>query len=132
MEEKRNYQLTFLASGNLSEKERENLIENIKKLFSKKGEVLKIEKAKKINLSYPIKKEKEAFLGTIVFKCLPQDLEGLKNDLAKEKELLRYLLIKKQEKERVKGKEKLQEKKVSVPEKKVELKKIEEKLEEIL
>lgn len=137
MAEKINYELTFLLSPELNQEEVEEFLKKINSSILGIGEVLGSEKFQKINLSYPIEKKDKAFLTVMEFRAEPAQIEGFRNQLEKEKNILRFLLIKKKEtKERIKRRKiKKEEKPKAGPvrtKKKVELEKIEEKLEEIL
>jgi len=138
------YELTYLISPELKEEELKDFSQKIGSLISKVGKNGKSEAPKRITLAYPIQKKRGAFLATFEFSAEPKEAENLKKELAKEKQILRFLLIKKRGLEEIKeklkpafakapastkvsaGKEK------PIPEKKVELKEIEEKLEKIL
>lgn len=127
------YELTFLISPELKESELKDFSQKIDSLISKEGKITKSEEPKKINLAYPIQKKNEAFLAISEFSAEADKIESLKKKLGGEKEILRFLLIKKK---RVEKKLKPAPAIVSagkpIPEKKVELKEIEEKLEKIL
>lgn len=66
--EKKSYELYFIFSMNLSEEERENLINKFFDLIKTDGEIEKIDKWGKRRLAYPIKKEHEGFYVLINFK----------------------------------------------------------------
>ncbi len=134
------YQLAFLVSPNLNQSETEDFLKKIESLIQKGGEISQKEELKKIRLAYPIQKEKEAFFGFFEFKTTAEEIEILKTELKKEKNLLRFLIIKREakKKEQIKRTKKpeipLEPKEESdekLKEKKVELKNIEEKIEEI-
>lgn len=124
MEKENFYELSYLLDTDfkeISEKE-------ITDLISEKGKILEKSEKKKIKLAYPIKKKEEAFLETIIFLMKPKDVPFLKEGLEKKNQILRYLLLKKKKFPILETrKEPLEQK-----EKKVDLKKIEEKLEQIL
>lgn len=137
------YELTYLISPELNEGEIKDFFQKIDSLVSKTGKVTKSESPRKITLVYPIQKKGEAFLATFEFQSLPQEADNLKKELAKEKDILRFLLIKKRGPEKIKKRLRSAPLSVSTkalvskeekpkPVKKVELKKIEEKLEEVL
>lgn len=137
MIDKINYQLTYLISPELNLTEVEELLKKIESLILKFGKILKSENPKKIKLSYPIQKKREAFLNFLEFKGEVNQIDNLKKEVEKEKNILRYLLTKKKEIEKKIREPK--EVKIKTPEtkeikekKKVELKDIEEKLGEIL
>ena len=133
------YELTYLISPELNEGELKDFSQKIDSLISKIGKALKSKNPEKINLAYPIQKKGEAFLATFEFLAEPKEIESLKKVLEKEKQTLRFLLIKKKGVEEIKERLKpvsvkapAGKKEKLMPEKKVELKEIEEKLEKIL
>ena len=137
MADKINYQLTYLISPQLNSTEIEDFSKKIESLISKFGKILKLENPERMRLSYPIQKEKEAFLNSLEFEGETNQIDNLKKEIEKEKNILRYLLIKKKEiEEKIREPKEVKRKPVEtekpVEEKKVELKKIEEKLGEIL
>ncbi len=137
MPEKINYELTILVSPELNQEEAEDFLKKIESSILGIGEVLRSKKPKKINLSYLIKNRDKAFLTVTEFKTEPTQIETLKSQLEKEKDILRFLLIRRKEtqkkiKRRKIKKEEQPKIKVLKEKKKVELDQIEEKLEEIL
>jgi len=132
-----NYQLTYLISPELATAEVEEFLRKIESLVSKFGKILKSGKPERIKLSYPVQKKRESFLSFLEFKGEAGEIDNLKKEIEKEKNILRYLLIKKKETEekirkpkgikiKTEGRDQLRE------EKKVELEKIEEKLKELI
>ena len=66
---------------------------SIKKVFAKNGIVVTDEKPlQKIQLTYPIKKYSQGFLGLFKFQALPAVLPVLFDNLKLEKNILRYLV----------------------------------------
>jgi len=128
----RYYELTYLISPDLTEKEAQVFSEEINSFLQEKGGILdENKKIIKKNLGYPIQKQKTAFLKTLTFYFNPVKLPDLKKKLEEEKNILRFLLMKK------KLPEKVQKPEMKLPSlkekpKKVEIKDIEKKLEEIL
>lgn len=136
----KNYELTFLITPEISEEEAKAFSQKIVSLIQEEGGVL-VGEANLLNkkLAYSIKKQTQAYLAVLFFQLEPQKLANLEKKLKAEKQILRYLILTK-----VPVKEKLVKAK-RVPklpisrkptpktkEKKVELKEIEKKLEEIL
>jgi small subunit ribosomal protein S6 len=130
-----NYELTYLISPELSEEEAKNIQEKTISLLQKEGGALnEVKLPIKKKLAYLIKKQREAFLCDFNFYLEPEKLGGLEKVLKSEKKILRYLILAKP-KIKITKVRKRQIKVISnVPakEKKVELKEIEKKLEEIL
>ena len=89
------YEATFLISPELSQEQLEDFLKNISSKIPEKKEVVK---PKRIILSYPVKKKKEAFLLVLEFKKEAKEAPELKKELEKEKSILRLLVIKKEEK----------------------------------
>jgi len=135
------YELTCLISPDSSEKDLKNLIQGIKNFIANEKGVLKKEtNPVKQELGYPIKEKNEAFLVNFTIELNPESLERLEKDLKEKKEILRYIiLVRKSEKEiPIKTKKKPEElivdkkeEEIKRPEK-IELEKIDEKIEEIL
>lgn len=120
----KNYELAFLISPDLTETEVSEFFNKIESLI--KGQVTKKQEPTRIKLCYPILKKKEAFICVLEFTT--DDLGNLQNELKKEKNILRFLLIQKlKEKQRLAPRREISPK----PEK-VEIDKIEEKLEQVL
>jgi len=128
------FELTYLISPELSEEELKSLNEKINSLIQKGGGVLnEVGLPIKKKLAYPIKKKSEAFLVSSTFYLEPMGLKNLEKELEAEKKILNYLILAKKLLRKVtitvKPKKPIKPK----PEiKKVELKEIEKKLEEIL
>jgi len=95
MEDKTNYELTFLISPELNQQELGDFLKKLESLILKTGQIEKRGEPKKIFLNYLIQKKKEAFFGFFEFKSAPEEIEALKQNLEKEKDILRFLLIKK-------------------------------------
>jgi ribosomal protein S6 len=138
------YELTYLIKADLTEEKAKALQEKIISLVQEEGGILnEANSPLKRKLAYPIKKEGQAYLATLKFQLKPDRLVSLEKKIESEKEILRYLILTKKKAEVVpeavkaipvsrKG-----EKAPSIPSvkqapKKVELKEIEKKLEEIL
>jgi ribosomal protein S6 len=122
----RYYQLTYLLSPELKKEEVEKIENELKSFFQKEGIFDKIEPPLKRGLFYPIKKKNEALLGSIYFYLETQKIKMLEKKLKNEEKILRYLITGEKAPKKIKV-----EKKTAKP-KKVELKEIEKKIEEIL
>lgn len=135
------YELTYLASPELSETEAKEFQQKINSSVQNKGGILDFSSEPfRINLKYPIKKNNEAYLITLLFNLKQEDIQGLEKEIKTEGKILRFILfskIKAKEPE-IEIEEMPKEKDIAEPgitkktEKKVELKDIEKKLEEIL
>lgn len=124
----RYYELAYLISSKVNQQELQEIQERvIGKIKELEGILDEENPALKRNLAYEIKGEKAAFLVSLIFFLEPEKISKLKERIEKEDKILRYLIIQKKA-----PKEKLLEVKRPKKPKKVELEKIEEKLEEIL
>lgn len=129
----RNYELTYLISPDFSEEELKNLENKIASFIQEEVGVLnQAAPFSKKRLYSPIKKKTLAFLSTLSFNFAQEKLAILEKKLKSEGQILRYLILAKPVvKEAAFPVKKLP--KIKKPaEKKVELKEIEKKLEEIL
>ena len=129
------YELAYLISPELPEEELKSLQEKINSLIQKGAGVLnEIKLPIKKKLAYPIKKQREAFLINFNFYLEPEKLGSLEKELKSEKKILRYLILAKPKSKIAKVRKRPTKiiPKIPVKEKKVELKEIEKKLEEIL
>ena len=89
-------------------------------------------------MAYPIEGQTQAYLVVLNFQLLPEKLAGFESKLKEEKQILRYLIVTKDpEKEKPKkprgvpGITPKPTETIPIKEKKVELKEIDKKLEEI-
>jgi len=136
----RYYELTYLISSNLPEKEAKVLQEKISALIlESQGALGETKELVKKKLEYPIRKQGAAYLAILNFHLNPEMVENLEKKLKSENQILNFIIL-------IKKPEKITEisKKISVSpisqesfkssekSKKVELKEIEKKLEEIL
>lgn len=131
----KNYELTYLISPQLSEEEAKSFQEKIASLIKGEAGVLEDQLMPvKRNLAYTIKKQNQAYLAVLDFKLEPEKLSNLQKKLKEDSQIIRYLLITKRArpKEMIETIRRRPRRVVSEKEKKVELKEIEKKLEEIL
>ncbi len=127
------YELTYLISPKLGNEEIRKIQEEIESFVTeKKGEILnrKIDPAKR-KLGYEVSGESEAYLASLVFTAYSPEINSLENIIKEKKELLRHILV---SKKNIKDKktEMAEKKREEKPAKKVELKEIDKKIEEIL
>jgi len=124
------YELTYLISPDLSEKEVFSFQEKIISLIQEAGGTLG-------EVKTPVRK-KMAYLATLNFHLSPEKLEILEKKLKSEGQVLRYIILNKpRSKPLTTFRKRTAEGNPTTPEKKVvggkvELKEIEKKLEEIL
>jgi len=138
----KNYELTYLISSELSEEEAKNLYQKIDSFIQEEGGVLgnKEKMVLRKKLAYPIKKQTQAYLVVSIFQLEPEKLANLEKKIKLENQVLRYLILTRKPAKEIVVKLRRRPKLVTekpvvarkVPEKKVELKEIEKKLEEIL
>ncbi len=150
------YELTYLISSEIKEEIIKELTEEINSFIQKeKGIITKSKSPFPETLAYPIKKQKTAFWVSSEFYLNPEKIEELRKKLKKKTEVLRFMLVSKKmpnkpafAKDSAGKKEKVATEPTALsseaqeerrrtdekekPEKKVELKEIEKKLEEIL
>ena len=141
------YEIDYLISADISEKEVSSLNEEIQALIKKEGGIIrKFIISPEKRLAYPIEKKIRAFLVTIILDLGVDKIKLITKELKDKVEIIRYLVLNKKDikeeireerKERKEGKKDKKElTKIVKPRKekkdKVELKEIEEKLEKIL
>lgn len=126
------YDLTYLISPRLANKEANDLSQKIIATIQQEGGLLdKIEMPFKVALEYPIAKEKTAWLSFLTFFLEPDKEKELHSKLGLENNILRSLCFVKKP-PRLRPKETKPKIPRKIAEKKVGLKEIEKKLEEIL
>ncbi|MFH1462117.1 MAG: 30S ribosomal protein S6 [bacterium] len=137
----KNYELTYLITPDLAEeqvKEFQNKVVSF--VQQEEGSLVGEGSFLRKKLAYPIKKRTQAYLAVLNFQLNPEKVANLEKNLKSEKQILRYLII---IKKKIKAGQKaprtplLHKKplvsKIKKPEeKKIELKEIEKKLDEIL
>ncbi len=135
----KNYELTYLIPSELSEEEAKEFQGRIASSIKEEGGILNGENSLlRKKLAYPIKKQFEAFLAVLDFQLEPERMTNLEKKLKSENQILRYLIVTKAKpkeallRKRRERKVTFEKPAVSKEEKKVELKEIEKKLEEIL
>ena len=124
------YELVYLVSPGLSESEVRDIQQELNSFIQEKGGVLDSSiLPEKIDLSYRIKKEIQAFLVSQSFYLKPEEVNNLDNKIKTENKILRFLLL---NKKKLKEEKAPRRRMIKKSEKKAELKDIEQKLEEIL
>jgi len=133
------YELVCLISPEINEEELATLSEKINSLIKEKGGILEKEISLiKKKLAYPIKKKSVAYLKVLNFQLENQRLEELKKEIISEKNILRLAILNKKiakikkERHKLPFRTEITPTTREKPKKKVELKEIEKKLEEIL
>jgi len=93
------YELTIVVSSKVNEKEKTTFLEKIKNLIEKsKGKIDSFKEWGKRTLAYPIKKEKEGVYFFWEIKIDEAKIQDLDRALKLNEAVLRYLIIKKEEK----------------------------------
>jgi len=154
------YELTYIISPDIAPEKVEAQAKEIESIIqSKEGNILKQSNPVAKTLSYPIKKRASGFLGVLEFQLEPEKITELKEIIAKDGKIVRHMIIIKESAElrkkmriktkpatalevepKIKVESKKEEKSfspkgpISYPEvkEKVELKDIEQELDEIL
>jgi len=133
----KNYEINCLVSVELGDREAKNFREKIISFIQKEGGILIGEAmiAKK-KLESAIKRNTLAYSVSLGFQLAPEKITGLEKELKADKSILRYLLLHHRPRKPAKEPRRLRrivKKTISkTTEPKVELKEIEQKLEEIL
>jgi len=133
----KNYELAYLISPDLSAKEAGDLSEKIASfVLELGGTVLNNTNPEKRKLGYSIKRKQEAFLGSLEFSILPEKINDFKKKIFSEKQILRHIIIVKAKErkmpEKIRRSAERQKILTDEKEKKVEIEKINEKIDEIL
>lgn len=101
------YETAFLISPNLEEEETEKVITQMADVISeKKGKMINEDRWGKRRLAYPIKKFEEAFYVFFHYEGDPEIPLELERRFKQTEEVLRYLTMKKTQKENVRRKKK--------------------------
>lgn len=135
------YELTFLMSS-LAEDKKEEVFQRVLEEIKKEGGEIKDKNIEKRSFVYPVKKNKDGFLATIIFSISKDKIHNIKDFVRKEENILRNIIIKreffKKDIETIEQKKpiaptKFTTKLTSKPKKeKTKLEDIDKKLEEIL
>ncbi len=130
------YKISFLVPQSLKDEEVQSIISEVEKIIQDQNGILLEEREKeKVKLGYEIKGTNHAFLASIKFQMEKEKVVGIKKKLQEKENILRVLLerkIEKTEKRKREVRPKPTKEKTTEKKTKVELKEIEEKLEEIL
>ena len=128
------YELNYLISGKVPEKEVPALVKKVESFLEKEGaKIEKINTSELIDLAYTIQNEDRAFLATMIFNIEKKKIESIIKLIKKESQILRHLVFKKKIVEEKEPRQKEEEDDSDdKKETKAELDKIEKKLEEIL
>ena len=99
----RNYDVSLIFSPLLAEQEVNDILQKLASLIQEKGGILGDQQIRgKRPLLAPIKKQKEGYLVTLAFTLAPEQLEGFEKECKENQHILRFLIAK-QAKKRFKG-----------------------------
>ncbi len=103
----RQYETVFLISPSLSEEDTKSLIQQMTDVVSKKkGKMVSAEEWGKRKLAYPIKKFEEAFYVLFHYEGDPDLPDELERRFKQTEAIIRYLTVRKETRENVRGKKK--------------------------
>lgn len=126
------YELIYSVPSDLSEPEVKSIQEKISSsIQNKEGLLDSSTPPEKVNFSYPVKKNTQAYLISLSFYLKPERISELEKEVKSENKILRFLISNKKKLKAIKAPRKPLVKKPE-KEKKAELKDIEQKLDEIL
>lgn len=92
------YELTAIIDSNIPDNEHPEVIDKIKKLIGKnEGEISSEENLGRKKLSYPIEKSLKGVFVCLEFNIEPKTIKAIEKELKLEKNIIRYLIIKKPE-----------------------------------
>ena len=92
------YELTTIIDSNIPDNEHPEIIDRIKKLIGdNEGEISSEENLGRKKLSYPIEKSLKGVFICIEFNTEPKTIKPIEKELKLDKDIIRYLLIKKPE-----------------------------------
>ena len=128
------YEIAFLTP-NISPKERTDIISKIEKNIKENNGEIENSFFEKKFFAYPVKKQTEGFLGSIIFSLENEKMKNFEKSLeGTEEKIIRKMIIKIKHESIKKIKEKEGEKPSfkDIKKEKVKIEKLDEKLEEIL
>ncbi len=136
------YEINILISPELTQEEVSSFVAAMENQLQDSGKILSETKTERKRLAYPIKDEEEAWFS--FFSFFPKENENLKElfdliekKLKEEKKILRYFIVKRDER-KAEARKETRHRKEKEPEKEparmteVELKEVEEKINELL
>jgi len=87
------YELMFILDPDLSDEEREKIIERVKSEI--RGEVLNVEEWEKRKLAYKINRKTEGYYVVILFQTTGDTLKELDQFLKLQEGILRHMIVRK-------------------------------------
>jgi len=125
------YELAYLLSIDTAEEALDEIVGKIETILkTEKAKIIKLEKPRKIHLSYPIQGQEGAFLMSHRFQTEQEKIINLKQSIEKMPEIIRLLIVKRQPFSPERPKEKPIKKENSKAE--IEVGDIEKELDEVL
>jgi len=93
-ENKKEYELAYLLTPDVSEDKIEAEVSELKDLIAKNGgDVIQANLPEKRHLAYPVKKQNFAYFGVVYFNSDTGNLDKIKKALVFYKKILRHLLL---------------------------------------
>lgn len=88
------YELTYIITPEVTSQEAESKAKEIETIIqSKEGVILRQANPNARALAYPIKKSASGFMGVIEFQIEPENLDTLKTETAKDGKVIRQMLV---------------------------------------
>ena len=88
------YELTYIISSQIPSEQATSVSKEVESFIqSKEGVVLKSEKTGAQSLAYPIKKQSSGYFLTLTFQMLENNIKELKEKLEKDSNILRHFII---------------------------------------
>lgn len=131
----RTYELSYFISPELSNEEIEAISQRVIELVGSKDKIKNIGQPVRKKLGYPINKKIYATMSSLVFVCNAEEVKEIEKKLKNDNEIIRYMLILQKEKKnnsRTIKKFVIKPNKTQRKQEKVDLNRIDEKLEEML
>ena len=97
------YETIMILDTKISEIERNNAINKIKECIESKGKIEDIQDIGKRKLAYEVKKNNEGYYYLIEFSTNPENITELERLYRITDEILKFIVVKKKNKERKKG-----------------------------
>ena len=87
------YLLTLVLKGDLEEKDRKELLDEVEKKWKVEGGKWKVDLWGGRDLAYPIKKQTKGYYVHLEFETHPNVIKDLDKSLTVEENILRFLLV---------------------------------------
>ena len=91
---KKEYEMAYLLTPDIAEEKLDLEIAEFKKIISENGgEIIDFSAPQRRRLAYPIKKQNQAYFGTVYFNMNVEEAGKIRKGLALNKKILRYLIL---------------------------------------